>query len=301
MADYKNLIIPRSYNEYVQRVELQEVQTEITENIESVQTELQTQITTNAECIAQNTSDIESHTETLATHATTLANKQDTLTAGYNISLTNGVISCDIQTMSFKGSVNDSDDLPTQNNVIGDVWNVTSETQNYCWNGTTWIVIGSSIDLTNYYTKTEAQNALIPLHFVYVQFPGMPAPTTLYNFGTWTERTSSFAGAFFRAAGGGASAFGSGRQGARLPNIRGKIDGSAMNASGQFLTDADNLTITGAFSTHRSSRYSIYNGSTTGNYVDTLEFNANKANSIYTDNGEVRPENYTIRIWERTA
>lgn len=85
-----------------------------------------------------------------------LEKAQKKLTAGYNISIaSDGTISCDIQTMSFKGSVETYADLPATGNVTGDVWNVIAISTNYCWNGSAWIAIGSSVDLSNYYTKAE--------------------------------------------------------------------------------------------------------------------------------------------------
>lgn len=82
---------------------------------------------------------------------------QKKLTAGYNISINDetNTISCDITTMQMKGSVETVEDLPTTGNVKGDVWNITTTNQNYCWNGSSWFIIGSSVDLTNYYTKSE--------------------------------------------------------------------------------------------------------------------------------------------------
>lgn len=81
---------------------------------------------------------------------------QKKLTEGYNITISaDGVISCDIKTMTFKGSVSTFEDLPETGNTTGDVWNVTTTNQNFCWDGENWIVVGSSVDLTNYYTKSQ--------------------------------------------------------------------------------------------------------------------------------------------------
>lgn len=82
---------------------------------------------------------------------------QKKLTAGYNISIDEetNTISCDIKTMTFCGSVETYEDLPETDVAVGDVWNVTTTNQNYCWDGENWIIVGSSVDLTNYYTKSE--------------------------------------------------------------------------------------------------------------------------------------------------
>lgn len=61
----------------------------------------------------------------------------------------------------YKGTVEDVDDLPTENNSEGDVWNVLSTGDNYAWVNPTdeydgyWDKLSGSIDLTNYYTKSE--------------------------------------------------------------------------------------------------------------------------------------------------
>ncbi|MCQ2598177.1 MAG: phage tail protein [Treponema sp.] len=84
---------------------------------------------------------------------------QKKLTEGYNITISaDGVISCDIKTMTFKGSVSTFADLPETGNTTGDVWNVTTESSNYCWDGETFIPIGSSVDLSDYYTKSEVDS-----------------------------------------------------------------------------------------------------------------------------------------------
>lgn len=69
----------------------------------------------------------------------------------------------------YKGTVSKHEDLPTENQVIGDVYNVeeaytetssvdgTSKTYaagtNWVWNGTTWDPLAGSVDLSNYVTN----------------------------------------------------------------------------------------------------------------------------------------------------
>ena len=61
----------------------------------------------------------------------------------------------------YKGTVEDVDDLPTENNTQGDVYNVLSTGDNYAWIDATdnsegyWDKLSGSVDLTNYYTKQE--------------------------------------------------------------------------------------------------------------------------------------------------
>lgn len=85
---------------------------------------------------------------------------QPKLTAGSNISIENNTISCDVSTMNFKGAVDTYEDLPTTNIDIGDVYNITSTNDTYCWNGTEWVGIGTSVDLSGYVSSNENNSKL---------------------------------------------------------------------------------------------------------------------------------------------
>ena len=85
-------------------------------------------------------------------------------TAGNNISINeNKEISCDISTMNFKGTVATYEQLPTNGQDVGDVWNISSTNTNYCWNGSNWITIGSSVDISGLMNK-DGSNAAFPEH-----------------------------------------------------------------------------------------------------------------------------------------
>ena len=85
-------------------------------------------------------------------------------TAGKNILINeNKEISCDISTMNFKGTVETYDKLPTAGQDVGDVWNISSINTNYCWNGSNWITIGSSVDISGLMNK-DGSNAAFPKH-----------------------------------------------------------------------------------------------------------------------------------------
>ena len=85
-------------------------------------------------------------------------------TAGNNISINeNKEISCDISTMNFKGTVEAYDKLPTAGQDVGDVWNISSINTNYCWNGSNWIIIGSTVDISGLMNK-DGSNAAFPEH-----------------------------------------------------------------------------------------------------------------------------------------
>lgn len=73
---------------------------------------------------------------------------------------------------TYKGSKTTYEDLPTEGNVVGDVWNVEEVYKsaldnkeypagtNYVWNGETWDAQGGSIDLSGYATKLELQSSV---------------------------------------------------------------------------------------------------------------------------------------------
>lgn len=62
--------------------------------------------------------------------------------------------------MTYKGTVANYSDLPT-NASTGDTYNITNASaynkagDNAVWNGTAWDVLSGTIDLSNYYAKTE--------------------------------------------------------------------------------------------------------------------------------------------------
>lgn len=49
----------------------------------------------------------------------------------------------------FKGSVDTIEDLPTEGNVIGDVWNVRKNDTNYAWTSEGWDVLGGTAELSS--------------------------------------------------------------------------------------------------------------------------------------------------------
>lgn len=63
--------------------------------------------------------------------------------------------------MTYKGTVANYSDLPSQNVAVGDTYNITNASQynnagdNATWNGTTWDILGSDIDLSNYLQSSD--------------------------------------------------------------------------------------------------------------------------------------------------
>ena len=169
-----------------------------------------------------------------------------------------------------------------------------------------------------------------PIGSTYIQFPGCPSPNELWgSMSVWTEL--NFNGAFFRASGTNASAFGSGEQGDLVKNHthnmnhihdRGNMEingyiGSVVSAneaivagesfSRTFHWDSTKGTGSSGWSLHGNSidffasrTWSGYTGGTRNpdrnNPFDKLNTEGNDPNGI-----ENRPRNYTVRIWKRTA
>lgn len=57
----------------------------------------------------------------------------------------------------FKGSVDTVEELPVDENTVGDVYNVTITGDNYAWTEEGWDKLAGDIDLTPYLLKSEAQ------------------------------------------------------------------------------------------------------------------------------------------------
>ena len=53
----------------------------------------------------------------------------------------------------FKGTVPTYMDLPADNNVVGDTYNIGDTGSNYTWDGTAWDKLSETVDLSNYATK----------------------------------------------------------------------------------------------------------------------------------------------------
>lgn len=68
--------------------------------------------------------------------------------------------------LDYKGTKNTYEDLPSEDNKKGDVWNVvaahgsTPAGTNYAWDGTQWDPLGGTVDLSGYYTKSQVDSAI---------------------------------------------------------------------------------------------------------------------------------------------
>lgn len=140
-----------------------------------------------------------------------------------------------------------------------------------------------------------ASQPTMPVGSVYVQFSGQTDPTTLFG-GTWENISAQYAGQFFRAEGGDASAFGSGYQNGGAPDLLGTINfatGIARDGSPPF-------SASGVFNISSEPNSSCGYSALAGYVLATANFAASNSNAYYSAN-EFRPVNSTIRIWKRTA
>ena len=69
-------------------------------------------------------------------------------------------------TYHYKGSVTDYTQLPSSGQQVGDVWNIEqagggyNAGDNVAWTGTAWDILAGTVDLSNYYTKSQADTLL---------------------------------------------------------------------------------------------------------------------------------------------
>lgn len=162
-------------------------------------------------------------------------------------------------------------------------------------------------DINNPHSVTKAQlgldkvqNASVqdifdichPVGELYVQFPGKSAPTTLYQYGTWTDITEQYAGLFFRAEGGNSLIFG-------LDENNKPITQESANLAHNHYFSPANINI--ARWPGGSSGTDSLNKST-GSGHQVRSFPEDQLFTVWEDGDEeARPVNTAIRIWERTA
>lgn len=173
-----------------------------------------------------------------------------------------------------------------------------------------------------------------PVGEVYIQYPTCENPNSLYSRGgvncTWTDITANYNGAFFRAYKNGTSGsfydnnetLGAVQASQNLSHNHGGYVGgpvtnnsshssytSTSQATGSFgVDDGDQSVPTKGFVKYGTGTYSG------GGSIDDLNYNSNgymsfdhshsynHVHSISSAGGtEARPDNYSIKIWKRTA
>lgn len=93
----------------------------------------------------------------------------------------------------FRGSVATYNDLPTEGNVQGDVWNVEDTGANYAWDGTKWDKLSETIDLTPYLTKEDAADTYATITTVNGKQDALTAEQlAAVNSGITSEKVASY-------------------------------------------------------------------------------------------------------------
>ena len=122
----------------------------------------------------------------------------------------------------------------------------------------------------------------------YIQWPGMPAPDTLFNFEGYRWAEVNYNGCFFRAKGKGANPFDGEEQGDAIRNITGDFSGSEIFHTTSF----ENFK--GAFSLE--SLYApMAIGTDGGRGSGKIKFDASRVIPTAEEN---RPRNKTFIIWK---
>jgi|GEM_PF-5446708 hypothetical protein len=139
---------------------------------------------------------------------------------------------------------------------------------------------------------------------VYVQYPQQEAPQDLFICTKWTLQ-EQYAGAFFRATGGNAAAFieKTGELTAQkegLPNITGY---DTLGWHGEHIGIVNNGGDNAGAFIAGEIRDGSYGGDSRGggNVNRGVKFDASHSNPIYGNSEHVTPENYTAKLWRRTA
>ena len=165
----------------------------------------------------------------------------------------------------------------------GRIWVDSDTNELYVWSGTAWVAAG----------RTP------PVGTIYIQFAGKTAPGTLYG-GTWTDVSATYAGCFFRAAGGSASAFASGNQAANLSAHTHTFTTSTAGAH-QHSLPFQGMNY-GAGALPKPGVVDIDSGTYSPIITGVSGGHSHTGTSNSTGSGtDLRPLNQTIKVWERTA
>ena len=173
-------------------------------------------------------------------------------------------------------------------------------------------VIGKSDGKVKWVNVTDVNGKAIidmvwPIGVIYTQYPQQKSPQELFPNTTWEE--VNYGGAFFRASGGNAKAFNGGKQGQSLQKHNHPASFSGDKQEGE--VDLDNninggspiSSCTGVFSGVGRSRIGLDSGDWDNRWKG-FKLTITPSGSVSVgDTGDIetRPENYTIRIWKRTA
>lgn len=269
---FNGLIIPRSYNEYINKTDLQAIKQAVASGTDSALNINSVQPVQNRVIAAIIPQDI-TEENPLATE--NFVNESVATNSAY-----------------FRGTYNSLAELEaysgekTNNDYAWVMTNNGSVYQRYKWDTEAW-VYEYELNLAN---ADILFNVSHPIGEIYVQFPLQLNPAELYGRGTWSDITADYAGLFFRAAGGDAAEFGQ-TQNEGLPDINGTLENircRSANGSGAF-------SITSLYKTQTDA------ATETNQRGCSIAFNASDANEIYGASEHVTPVNTAIKIWKRTA
>lgn len=138
-------------------------------------------------------------------------------------------------------------------------------------------------------------NEQLPVGAV-ILFDGATCPK---HWAPLSNKYSGAAGAFIRNTGGTAGNLGV-VQVAQLPNIKGSLETTSESGWNGSSFDTAYSTSSGAFSrSTRTSGWRVQGSRYEKNGVK-FDFNANRSNSTYVDNGEVRPRNISLLYCRKT-
>lgn len=142
--------------------------TDINANIDNINediTKIKSDIENSSQVISTNTQSISNNTQSIANLTDELGNKAEKANtlAGYGITNAYTKTEVDAKVSSVykvKGSVASYDNLPTNNRVVGDVYNIIDTGANYVWTGTEWDKLSETVDLSGYYDKSDIDTLL---------------------------------------------------------------------------------------------------------------------------------------------
>lgn len=304
---YFGLIIPRSYNDYFSRSDPAAFQHAVSKLIDA-------ELSTESENAVQNKA-IAEIVPPQATSSNQLADKE----------FVNSSIAT--ATANFRGTFNSTEELeayagPLTNNDYAFV--IAADTagnrvyNRYKYNGTGWVFeyalnnsaftseqwaainSGMTAELVQLMSADYIFNLTHPVGEVYVQLPTQTDPQTLYGRGTWEDISVSYAGLFFRAAGGNAKAFDGSKVDVQDDALQGHTHAESGNGHSHNATYIRGSSGSGAWAMVNRA------------VQETKDFVSDTAkvslgNPIAYNNGtprladETRPKNTTVKIWKRTA
>ncbi len=163
----------------------------------------------------------------------------------------------------------------------------------------------------------EFRDRIYPIGITYVQYPQQKSPEELFPGTTW--EVIDYDGAFFRASGGNADGFieESGDLSMQAQSVEShshdfSVSGTTGGMSGDSYVNHPGHTVNGTNSDrskYNGSNGEHYNYSSSGRhtaqaiYIDLSHTHSFSASGTTDSSGasETRPQNFTMRIWKRTA